>query len=199
MVSVSQNLSAPDDAAEQRLILYGVSFDQYAAMRELLDDHSGLKMTYLAGTLELLSPSDRHEWIKTTVARLIELYALERDVPLNGYGSTTFRKRIEERGLEPDECYCFGLLKDVPDIALEVVITSGGIDKLAVYQGLGVREVWFWREGVFSVHLLGASGYEERPRSMLLPELDFDVLARFAEAPDQTGAVRAYRDLLRGG
>jgi hypothetical protein len=30
--------------------------------------------------------------------------ALERDVPLNGYGSTTFRKRAKERGIDPDEC-----------------------------------------------------------------------------------------------
>jgi hypothetical protein len=43
----------------------------------------------------------------------------------------------------PDECYVLGrelLDDDFPDIALEVVISSGGINKLEVYRGLGVRE-----------------------------------------------------------
>ena len=44
-----------------------------------------------------------------------------------------------------DECYCLGELTEIPDIALEIAITSGGIDKLSVYQGLGVTEVWFLR------------------------------------------------------
>ena len=33
----------------------------------------------------------------------------------------------------------------VPDIAIEVVVTSGLVDKMAVYAGLGVPEVWLWR------------------------------------------------------
>jgi Uma2 family endonuclease len=199
MVSVAHDAPRFGDQSEDRLILHGVSWEKYATMRELLDDHRRVKMTYLAGTLELLSPSDRHEWIKKTIARLIEVYALERDVRLNGYGSTTFKNPLEERGLEPDECYCFGLLKEVPDIALEVIITSGGVDKLAVYQGLGVPEVWFWKDGSFSIHILGAAGYEQRGRGELVPELDFEVLAQFAEAPDQHEAVQAFRDLLRRG
>jgi Uma2 family endonuclease len=135
------------------------------------------------------------------VARLIELFALERDVPLFGYGSTTFRKALAERGLEPDECYVVGREMpddEYPDIALEVVLTSGGIDKLEVYRGLGVREVWFWYEGQFAVYRLGDSGYERQAHSGLLPTLDFEQLARFAADPDQHAALKAYRDALRG-
>jgi Uma2 family endonuclease len=77
-------------------------------------------MTYLKGWLEIARTSKEHEVGKTQIARLLELFCLERDIPLYGYGSTTFRKEEKERGLEPDECYCRGAERDVPDIALEV-------------------------------------------------------------------------------
>jgi len=62
-------------------------------------------MTYLEGVLELMSPSRDHAGIKTYFARLLEIYALERGLPLNGYGSTTFRKRAKERGLDVPEVW----------------------------------------------------------------------------------------------
>ncbi len=41
--------------------------------------------------------------------------------------------------------------REAPDLAIEVIWTSGGIDKLESYRGLGVGEVWFWREGRMEV------------------------------------------------
>ena len=180
-----------------RLLLHGVSWGRYVLIRELLDDQPGLRMTYLEGTLEIMSPSRQHERKKTLIARLIEAWAVARRVSLNGYGSTTFRKEAKERGLEPDECYVLGTpLEEVPDIAIEVVLTSGGIDKLAVYQGLGVLEVWFYRKGGFYLHRLEGASYVPVARSRFVPELDLELLARFLESDDQTAAVLAYLDAL---
>ncbi|AFZ11838.1 protein of unknown function DUF820 [Crinalium epipsammum PCC 9333] len=182
---------------EQRLILNSVTWEQYETLRATLDDFPGLRMTYLEGTLEIMTPSPEHEFDKKTIARLIEIYALEMDIDLSGYGSTTFRKQAKERGLEPDECYCFGELKEFPDIALEVVISSGGIEKLDVYQGLQVPEVWFWKNNKFSLYRLREQGYELISHSEFLPELDFSVLAQYVRYPSQTQAVKAYRETLR--
>ena len=182
---------------EQRLILNNVTWEQYETLRATLDNFPGLRMTYLEGTLEIMTPSPEHEFDKTTIARLIEIYALEMDIDLSGYGSTTFRKQAKERGLEPDECYCFGQLKEFPDIALEVVISSGGIEKLDVYQGLQVPEVWFWKNNKFFLYRLREQGYELISHSEFLPELDFSVLAQYVRYPSQTQAVKAYRDTLR--
>jgi Uma2 family endonuclease len=182
---------------EQRLILNNVTWEQYETLRATLDDFPGLRMTYLEGILEIMTPSPEHEFDKKTIARLIEIYALEMDVDLSGYGSTTFRKQAKERGLEPDECYCFGQLKEFPDIALEVVISSGGIDKLDVYQGLQVPEVWFWKNNKFSLYRLREQGYELISNSEFLPQLDFSVLAQYVRYPSQTQAVKSYRDTLR--
>ena len=125
--------SGTSETEEQRLILYGVNWQQYKTLQATLNDFPGLRMFYLEGTLEIMSPSPEQEVDKTTIARLIEIHALERDIDLTGYGSTTFRKPAQERGLEPDECYCFGQLKEFPDIALEVIVSSGGIDKVSIY------------------------------------------------------------------
>ena len=108
-------------------------------LREALDT-PGLRMTYLDGALELMSPSLTHELNKTTIARLIELYAFVRDLPLVGYGSTTFRREAKERGAEPDECYCVGRRIEegqFPDIVLEVIHTAPLLDKLEVHRGWG--------------------------------------------------------------
>jgi Uma2 family endonuclease len=48
-------------------------------------------MTYLEGTLELITTSPKHERLTKIIARLIEAFAEELDLELNGYGAATFR------------------------------------------------------------------------------------------------------------
>ncbi|WP_433931806.1 Uma2 family endonuclease [Sorangium cellulosum] len=190
----------PSGQGEQRFVMPNVSWDEYVALRKLLDDHPGLRMTYCEGVLELMSPSADHEDVKTRIGRLVELWALVRRVRLYGHGSTTYRRKAKQRGLEPDECYCVGKVnKKRPDIAVEVFITGGGIDKLDVYRGLGVPEVWIWKDGRVAVHQLGEGGYEQVERSGMLPELDLGALAECARIPDQADAVDAYWERLKRG
>lgn len=80
---------------------------------------------------------------------------------------------------------------------MEVVVSSGGIDKLAVYGGLGVREVWMWRDGAFHIFALAGGGYEPREGSELVPGLDFGELAELAQLADQHAALKEYRARLR--
>jgi len=189
----------PDLApGEQRFVLHGITWEQYETMRAATDHIPSLRMTYLEGALELMSPGDDHEWVKKCFARLLEMYAVERNVPLNGYGNTTFRKRAKQRGLEPDECYVLGpMVRGVPDIAIEVVFSHGAIDKLEVYRGLDVPEVWVWEGGVLTIWQLAADGYHMAERSRFLPDLDLAQLLAFVRPDDQTGAAREYRDALR--
>lgn len=182
---------------EQQLILSGVSWEQYETLRLTLDDFPGLRMTYIEGMLEIMTPSPEHEMSKKTIARLIERYADEMEINLNGLGSTTFRKKAKERGLEPDECYCIGEVKEIPDIAIEVVISSGGINKLAVYQGLEVPEVWFWKGSKFSLYRLREQGYEAIAKSEFLPELDLSLLANYVRPSEQPQAVKEFINAVR--
>lgn len=182
------------------VVLHGVSWAQYEALLEALgDDHPSLRMTYLRGTLEIMTTSPYHEEVKTIIARLLEAWALERDVQISGYGGATFRNEAVERGLEPDECYTVGgMLVDVPDLAIEVVYEHEDVDKLAVYAGLGVREVWIWEEGAFAVYGLAGDRMEPATASALLPGLDLAELARFVRpGTPHTQLVKDYLTALR--
>lgn len=188
---------------EARFVLRGVPWWTYVALRDALDDHAGLKLTYLEGTLELMSPSLLHEDAKKIIARLLETWAMERDIDLRGFGSTTFRREARQRGLEPDECYKLGKLEEdgVPDIAIEVVVSSGLVDKMAVYAGLGVVEVWVWQPstGGIAVNCLVDGAYQQRERSEVLPALDLAELAKFVRpGENQTALAKAYQAVLRG-
>jgi Uma2 family endonuclease len=191
-----------DDDEERRFVLHDVPWSAYVALRDALDDHSSLKMTYLRGALELMRPSLLHEEAKTIIARLVEVWAMERDVDLRGFGGATFRHEAKERGLEPDECYKLGKLDEdgVPDIAIEVIVTTSLVDKMAVYAGLGVPEVWEWRPSTKAivVHRLIGERYERRDRSEVLPQLDLAELSQFVQPGEsQTRLAKQYQAALR--
>lgn len=199
MATTSAAPPAAQRTEDQRVRLHDVSWADFELILRIRGDQAGVRVTYLNGVLELMTPSVDHEGIKTTIARLLEAYAEEKGLPFNGFGSWTLKNALRARALEPDECYSLSLGRPTrPDLAIEVIWTSGGIDKLEVYRGLGVREVWFWDEGAIKVSVLTGDQYETRERSMLLPDLDLADLAGYIDPEDQTNAVRRYRQALRG-
>ena len=190
---------------EHRVVLSGISWALYETILDAVGDSAGPRMHYLEGMLEIMSPSGDHETVKKGLARLVEAYAEELDLDLRGFGSTTFRKRAKKRGAEPDECYVMGerpfhpggSLIDRPDFAIEIAISGDGLDKLSIYEGLGVPELWIVQRGEIHVHRLGPSGYRRAARSKLLPRLDLALIMRLAMEPNQTRAVKAFRATLR--
>ncbi|HEY4122714.1 MAG TPA: Uma2 family endonuclease [Byssovorax sp.] len=182
------------------VVLRGIPWAEYDALCRARADTAGPRMAYLDGTLEIMSPSRFHEFDKKLLARLIEAYGEEDDISLNGFGSETYRRKAKEAGVEPDECYCVGDAKPFPDFAIEVVRTSGGVDKLEIYRRLGVPEVWFWIRGEFHVFGLVGRRYVARAKSEVLPRIDLARVAaivRGADPSKQTEAVKAYRASLR--
>jgi Uma2 family endonuclease len=170
--------------ADQRVFLHDVPWSHYEIMLAVKGDAPVPRIAYLEGELELMSPSQSHEMIKSRLRQLIEAYAAHRGIDLWPIGSWTVRAAPARRGVEPDECYTIGdpRLKQVPDLAIEVVWTSGGIDKLEIYRGLGVGEVWFWREGRIDAYVLHDGAYRSSGTSAVLPELDLQLVARLATA-----------------
>ncbi len=200
MVTISPpipSVSSPPEEGEHRVLLNGVDWRTYCAIRELIDS-PGVRMAFFEGVLEIMTPSRRHEGYKKQMARLLEVYALERDIPLYAYGSTTFRNAPRETGLEPDECYVVGRdMDEYPELAIEVALTSGGLPKLSLYEGLHVREVWFWANEGLQLYGLTPTGYEPIDRSRVFPEIDLELFARFVRHEDQHAAVKSYREALR--
>ena len=184
---------------EPRIHLCAVSWEQYETLIATVGNRPRLRMSYLEDALEIMTISPEHEMIKKMIARLLEIYAIEAGISLYSTGSATFRQRAAGRGLEADESYCINDRKDIPDIAIEVVLTSGVIDKMKIYQGLGVLEVWVWQAGTIVVQQLreDQSGYSECSSSALIPALDFQLLAGHMLPQEEPQALRAFRTLIR--
>jgi Uma2 family endonuclease len=155
--------------ADSVIVMNGISWEGYESLLALRGERSRPKLAYLDGAVELMTTSRGHEGIKGNVACLVEQYCLHVGIDFTTYGNWTLKKKIKRAGVEADECYIFGptpKLKARPDLAIEIVWTSGGIDKLEVYRRLGVGEVWFWSDDAISVHVLEGTGYKARDRSV---------------------------------
>jgi len=184
--------------ADQRLVSFGVPWSHYETQLALRGERSVPRIAYLEGSLELMSPSKDHERIKSYIGRLIEAYALERGIDLSPYGSWTLKSAPKQSGSEPDECYLVGdQNRDTPDLAIEVVWTSGGIDKLEIYRRLGLGEVWIWKNSQIQIYVLREERYEAVDGSVLFPDLDVNLLCSMLDRPTALQAVKAFRDALR--
>jgi Uma2 family endonuclease len=197
-----------DEPVQDRIVvLRGLHWSDYQRMLELRGESPVPRFAYLEGQLEITTPSLPHESIKSRIGRLVEVWCLEKGVEFSPVGSWTLEKKEVESGLEPDESYVFGPVPgpgrpdhtpgpERPDLAIEVVWISGGIEKLDVYAKLGVREVWFWRRGRITVHLLRGDAYVDASGSECLPGIDLDELASFIDRPTASQAMREYSAAL---
>jgi len=185
---------------DQGVFLHNVSWEQYEAILAIRGESSVPRMTYLRGELELMSPSMDHEGIKTMIGRLVEAYAETKRIDLNGFGSWTLKEKALELGAEADECYIIGRAegRERPDFAIEVHWTHGGLDKLEVYRGLEVPEVWMYEEDRIVIYQLLDNAYQRVVRSDYLPNLDLAELLEYLDIHNQSAAVRAYRVSLAG-
>jgi Uma2 family endonuclease len=197
MTPVSPPAAVPE-SADQRIVMYSVPWRAYEVQLALRGEAPLPRVAYLDGAMELMRPSRDHQRLKSYLRCLIDAYAFERGIDLSPYGAWTLRKAPRASGLEPDECYIIGADQraERPDLAIEVVWTSGGLDKLEIYSRLQVPEVWIWREGKLYVQVLRDGGYESVEHSEQLPGIDLNLLASFLDYPTAMQAVRAYRTAL---
>lgn len=208
-MNIKELISEPElatvDDPEERFTTSGVNWQIYEALLAKLEDNSHYRVTYLDGILEIVSPSIRHEKLKKRLATLIEFYLQRRRIQYTPMGSPTVRSFFKKAGAEPDECYCIGEEKDIPDLAVEVIITSGSINKLETYRRLGVAEVWFWENNRLKLYYLREEtpsvflenhGYEQIMSSELLPELNISILEQCTLISDQIQAIDEFEQWL---
>jgi Uma2 family endonuclease len=191
----------PGHEHDSIVVLDGATWADFQRMLEIRGERGAPRFAFVEGRLEIMSPSRSHESIKSMIGRLVETWCDEHDVLITAYGSWTLEDEAAERGAEPDECYVIGSEPnpDRPDLAIEVVWTSGRIDKLEIYRRLGVREVWYWRHGKLDLFGLRGDRYEAIGASEVLAGIDHAELLRFMDMRPMTTAVREYRRTLRGG
>ncbi|MEH2069754.1 MAG: Uma2 family endonuclease [Nostoc sp.] len=189
------------DDPEEKFVTSGVSWQIYEALLAKLEDNSHYRVTYLDEILEIVSPSIRHENIKKRLAILIERYFYLKRIRFSPMGSSTIKKQLKQAGVEPDECYSIYEKKNIPDLAVEVNITSGNIDKLEIYRRLGVAEIWIWQTNRLRLYhlreeipseFLDTYGYEQITSSELLPELNIALLEQCTQISSEIQAIDEF-------
>ena len=98
MAETAKSLPPEPAAIDQRVFFHGISWAQFEAMLAMRGDRGSVRFTYLEGELELMSPSRHHEMAKKTIARLLEAFAEERGIELEGFGSWTIKDELVRRG-----------------------------------------------------------------------------------------------------
>ena len=161
---------------DQTLSLAGMSWIDYEKFDS--EEYPGYRVSYFNGVITLVSPSKNHERIAQTIAILVSAYCRKYNLPYFPLGST----RLENKplaGKEPDVSFAFNTDKDISDLAVEVIFSSGSFDDLDRYQAIGVNEVWFWRNNQITFYQLQTQEYIEISTSKLLPNLLSKTLENF--------------------
>ncbi|MEX2286330.1 MAG: Uma2 family endonuclease [Planctomycetaceae bacterium] len=201
--------------AEQRFLMHDVSWEAYKRLLADQENHR-VRMTYDRGMLEFMSPFSEHEWISRLIGGFIKDLAIELQIPVRSGGSTTLRRELLEKGLEPDECFYIRNEHSVrgrdrldienesdppPDIAVEVDITSSSINRMAIYAALGVAEVWRYnKKGLHFFSIDDAGLYQEVTHSVNLPMISAKDIAAFLERRnlmDEGMLAREFRQWVR--
>ncbi len=198
----------------QRFLFHFVSWEDYETILKALDAHH-LRITYDRGDLEIMTLSSEHERHKSLLKLFLQVMVEEFRVPGGSLGSTTYRRRDLQKGLEADDCFYFENWPKVrgkkrinmatdpaPDLALEVDVTHSSLKRLAIYAALRVGEVWRFDGESLRVCRLNASfEYEECERSAIFPLVPLGELARWLlEGANQNDfeVVPAFREWIKG-
>lgn len=177
--AASRTFLVNERQTDQQIVYSGISWPQFQLIRSGFADSPGIRLAYFDNTIEILMPGREHEMFSRLIGFLIGLFCLEKGIEFEPTGSMT-HEREGKVSAQADESYCFGSSKATPDLVIEVVFINGGLSKLARYRALGIPEVWFWQDGLFSLYRLKDGDYVQIARSEIseLSALDMDVLTR---------------------
>jgi Uma2 family endonuclease len=173
-------VTAPLAIASELIHLSGISWQTYESLLNELTERR-FRLTYYRGNLEIMALSPEHEFNKKVLGRFMETLAEALELQIYPLGSTTL-KRPELSGAEPDECFYFrniGAVRGkkrldlgtdpVPDLVLEVDLTSSSVNRLEIYAGMGVAEVWIYDGYSLVVKQLQGQGYITALNSQFFP------------------------------
>jgi Uma2 family endonuclease len=185
---------------DEPILIDGLTWREFKATEQLID-RPGVRLSFLAGTLEIRRmPGEQHETVKERIGTLLDLYLLQVGIDYTPTGSMTLESELGLVKREADKSYKLGANRTRPDLAIEVVLTSGGINKLEAYKRLRISEVWFWEDRNLAIYHLRTKTqdicYEQITASEELPELDVALLLRCINMTNHVEAVRAFRQAV---
>ncbi|BAY88545.1 MULTISPECIES: Uma2 family endonuclease [unclassified Tolypothrix] len=199
--------------AEQRTVLYNISWDTFEALLRDTGEDRGSRFAYDCGTLEIMTPLFEHENPKIQFDRLILILAEELSIEIKSAGSTTLKQRIAKRGIEPDNCYYIQTESQVrgkeklnletdppPDLAIEIDITHSSVNKFGIYSVLGVQELWRYNGQDLKFYQLLEGQYVECEFSIAFPLVSVSDISSFIQRSKSMGEIallKSFRNWVK--
>jgi len=195
--------------AENRVILDPVSWETFNQLLQDLGDKRSQRLAYSQGTIEIMTPLGEHEHNNRFIERLIYVIIDELELDVKSFGSLTLKAENQKKGVEPDSCFYIQNefrvrnkqnidvnIDPVPDLVLEIDITSSFLDKFVIYGALGVPEIWRYNGKVLRVSLWNAENkvYEASDYSRVFSWLKVDDLSDFIQQSLIDGETKTLRD-----
>ncbi|MBP0018864.1 MAG: Uma2 family endonuclease [Cyanobacteria bacterium SBLK] len=181
------------ESSLEPILVHELTWREFKATEQLID-RPGIRLSFLDGVLEIRKmSSQRHETIKERIGALLDIYLEFLELDFTPTGSMTLESESQQVKREGDKSYKLGPDREYPDLVIEVVVTSGGINKLEAYKRLNIPEVWFWIGDRLLIYALTDGEYQESERSQLLPALDLELLHRCINMENHARSLREFR------
>jgi Uma2 family endonuclease len=189
--------------------LEGVSWDEYESLLEQANERP-IRFTYDNGRLEIMTLSYEHEWNSRLIGRFVSYLAIVLDMPFQCGGSTTMKRKLKKKGLEPDDCFWFKQEKlmrgkkryDIkfdppPELVLEIDVTRSAIKRMPIYAAMRVPEVWRFKGEQLKAYILQPDGtYKVSDHSNVFPFLAMSELQQFRERAASTDQATLAREFM---
>lgn len=191
---------------EGPVILEGIGWQTY---EHLLRDYATRPSVHLAfdeGRVEIMVLSYEHERKGRVIGELVFALAVAMGIDYECAGSTTFRRESLGKGFEADNSYYFSDLERMrglkeidltahcaPDLVIEIDISSSSLNKFPIFAGLGIKEVWRFRERELQIFGLSDGAYESLESSQFLPGVTDRELNELISVRDEMGPVEWQR------
>ncbi|KAM3090296.1 Uma2 family endonuclease [Phormidesmis sp. 146-35] len=200
---ISQIKLAPGSA----IAIAGLTWKTYEALLQEMGENRSTRIVYDRGVLEIRMPGEPHEIVNRLLAKIITMLAMEFGMEANDFGSVTLNREELDRGIEPDSCLYIqnaargqGMAETVsenvpPDLALEVNIARSSASKMAIYQGMGVPEVWLYRQNGLRIQLLRDGQYGDVVNSRAFPMVTVEQLNQWIEMRKTETDLAVLRDV----
>jgi Uma2 family endonuclease len=208
MVHLSITSAGVELSPGSEVVLRHQTWADYEELLRCRQDHAAIKVHYDARSREirLMAPLPGHGNRSDTLADLVKALLRHVGRDWQGFDPITL-KRFGEAGLEPDKCFYIQNREAIlgkeridletdppPDLALEVDMTCS--TRAEDYEGLGIPELWIYREDSLHVFLLiDGQHYREATDSPTFPGIPVRTLIpAFVQRAWQAGSSAALRE-----
>lgn len=173
---------------DQRIIIRGVGPDLYKRLDAAIGEGQHIRLAYDGEDLELMTTGHLHELFKELLGSVMRALMLGLGIEFGTGGQATWKSDEADRGLEADLSYYFdpGKIRlarelaarksndpadyPVPDLTVEIDVSTPQVDRPAIYALLRFPEVWRFDGDVVRFEQLQPDGsYAPAETSGFLP------------------------------